>query len=157
MIKLILITIVEPWAEKKIQAALNNQNSDYVVEIEQVHISVFLGGIDLEAIKIYSKEDTGITHSVYGEIAWIKLAGISRFNALFKNDFDIREIFISDPKISGALPPPTKEKKPPIVSPVNVRIGKIQVDNLEMAVENLGSSKFFFLKKGNLKDRKSVV
>lgn len=157
MIKLILITIVEPWAEKKIQAALNNQNSDYVVEIEQVHISVFLGGIDLEAIKIYSKEDTGITHSVYGEIAWIKLAGISRFNALFKNDFDIREIFISDPKISGALPPPTKEKKPPIVSPVNVRIGKIQVDNLEMAVENLGSSKFFFLKKGNLKVREVQV
>jgi len=151
VIKLLLITIVEPWAEKKIQAALNKENSDYVVEIEQVHISVFLGSIDLEAIKVYSKQDTGINHKVSGEIAEIKLAGISRFKALFKNDFDIRKIVISDSKINGTLPPPTQEKKPPIVSPVNVRIGKIHIENLDLAVENLGASKFFFLKNGHLK------
>ncbi|MFM9950571.1 MAG: hypothetical protein ACKV1O_21720 [Saprospiraceae bacterium] len=142
--------VVEPWSEQKIQAALNKENSDYVVKIEQVHISVFLGSIDLEAIKVYSKQDTGINHAIHGEIAWIKLAGISRFKALFKNDFDIREIFISDPKISVKLPPPTQEKKPHIVSPVNVRIGKIHVENLDLAVKNLGASKFFSLKNGHL-------
>ena len=146
-----MITIIEPWAEKKIQAALNKENSDYVVEIGQVHISVFLGSIDLEAIKAYSKQDTGINHKVHGEIAEIKLAGINRWKALFKNDLDIREIFISDPKISGTLPPPTQEKKPPIVSPANVRIGKIHVENLDLAVKNLGASKFFSLENGNLK------
>lgn len=150
VVKLLLITIVEPWAEKKIQAALNKENSDYVVEIEQVHISAFLGSVELEAIKVYSKQDTGINHKLQGEIAWIKLAGISRLKALFKNDFDIREISISDPKISGTLPPPTEEKKPPIVSPVNVRIGKIRVENLDLAVKNLGASNFFSLKNGNL-------
>jgi len=146
-----MITIVEPWAEKKIQAALNKQNSDYVVKIEQVHISVFLGSIDLESIKIYSKQDTGINHELHGEIAGIKIAGISRWKALFRNDLDIREIFISDPKISSTLPPPTQEKKPPIVSPVNVRIGKIHVENLDLAIKNPGSSKFISLKNGNLK------
>lgn len=146
-----MITMIEPWAEQKIQAALNKENSDYVVELEKVHISVFLGSIDLEGIKVYSKQDTGINHKLQGQIAWIKLAGISRLKALFKNDFDIQDIFISDTKINGTLPPPTEEKKPPIVSPVNVRIGKIHVDNLDLTVKNLGATNFFSLKNGQIK------
>ena len=150
MIKFLTTVFVEPWIGKKIEAELNEENRDYMVEIDKVHIFMIKSGIELESITIYSKQDHGGDRDLNGEIASIKFKGINLLKAMFKKDIDIREVTISNSNIKGKIPFPEKAI-PPIVSPLNIRIGRILFDKINLSIENTSNAQSYSVKEGVLK------
>ena len=143
LIKFLTIVFVEPWVRERINAELNEENRDYLVEIDKVHILMIRSGIELESIKIYSREEHGGERDLNGEIASIKFKGINLAKAIFKNDIYIREVTISNSSIKGKIPF-SREAIPPIVSPLNIRIGRILFDKIDLAIENTSNCTVFF-------------
>jgi hypothetical protein len=141
---------VEPWVGKKIHTALNEKNREYQVDIEKVRILMITSGIKLESIKIYSKQKHGGVLDLNGEIASIKFKGINLAKAIFKNDICIRKVIISNSSINGKIPL-SGEAVPPIVSPLNIRIGRILFDKIDLAMENTSTAQSYSVKKGVLK------
>src|SRR4030042_1249750 len=141
---------VEPWIGKKIRAEMNEENRDYMVEIDKVHILIITSGIELESITICSKQEHGGVRDLNGEIAYIKFKGINLSKAIFKNDIYIRKVTISNSSIKGKIPF-SGEAIPPIVLPLNIRIGKILFDKIDLTIENTSTAQSFSVKEGVLK------
>jgi hypothetical protein len=141
---------VEPWIGKKIRAEMNEENRDYLIEIDKVHIMMITSGIELESITICSKQEHGGVRDLNGEIAYIKFKGINLSKAIFKNDIYIRKVTISNSSIKGKIPF-SGEAIPPIVSPLNIRIGRILFDKIDLAMENSSNAQSYSVKKSVLK------
>jgi hypothetical protein len=150
MIKFLTTVIVEPWIGKKIQAALIENNRDYLIEIDKVHILMITSGIKLESITIYSKQEHGGNLDLNVEIVSIKCKGINLLKAIFKNDIYIRGVTISNSCIKGKIPF-SGEAIPPIVSHLNIRIRRILFDKLDLAMENTSTAQSYSVKEGVLK------
>src|SRR5450759_5165171 len=150
LIKFLTIVFVEPWIGKKIQAALNEKNRDYLVEIDKVHILMITSGIELESITISSKQDHGGDRDLNGEIASIKFKGIKLAKAIFKNDIDISKVTISNSSITGKIPF-SQKASPLIVLPLNIRIGSILFDKINLSMGNTSTAQSYSVKEGVLK------
>ena len=150
LIKFLTIVFVEPWIGKKIQAALNEKNKDYLVEIDKVHILMITSGIELESITISSKQEHGGDRDLNGEISSIKFKGINLAKAIFKNDIDISALTISNSSIKGKIPF-SREAIPPIVLPFNIRIGSILFDKINLSMGNTSTAQSYSVKEGVLK------
>lgn len=150
LIKLLTIILIEPWVGNKIQSVLNEKNRDFIIKIEKVHILMLRSVIKLEIITINSKEQHAGRPDFKGEIASIKFKGIKFAKALFKKDIDIRELTISNICIKGKILFP-KKAKPPIVSPLNIRIGNIFFDKIDLAIGNTSTAQAYTVKEGVLK------
>jgi hypothetical protein len=142
--------IIEPCVGKKIQAALNEKDRDYMVEIDKVRILLITSGIKLGNITICSKQEHGGDLDLNGEIASIKCKGINLSKAIFKNDIYIRRVTISNSSIKGRIPF-SQEAISPVVSPLNIRIRRILFDKLDWAVENTSTAQSYSVKEGVLK------
>src|SRR4030042_2112427 len=141
---------VEPWIGKKIRAELTEENRDYMVEIDKVHILMITSGIELENITIYSKQEYRDDRDLKGEIESIKFKGINLAKAIFRNDIYIRELTITNSSNKGKILF-SGETIPPIVSPLNIRIGRILFDKIDLAIENTSTAPSFSVKEGVLK------
>ncbi len=150
LIKILTIVAVEPWVRKKVQTALNEKYKDYNVEIDKVHLSFIPSGIELNGITIASMQKYGENNTLNGEIESVKFKGIKFAKALFRKDFDIDEISISNYTLKGKIPFPEKTK-PPAISRLNIRIGKVLVDKINVALEDSATSKAFSIREGILK------
>lgn len=150
LVKFITVVFIEPWVGKKIQTTFNEKYSDYIVEIDKVHISLFTSALELENLTIGSKLEHGGLRDFNGEIASIKFKGVSLVKFLFKNDIDIREIIISNSSIKGKMPFPEKSK-PQKISTLNILIDSIRFDKIDVAIENTLNTKAFSVKEGVLK------
>ncbi len=150
LIKFLTIVFVEPWVGKKILAALNEKNRNYLVEIDKVHILMITSGIELEGITICSKQDYGGDRDLNWEIASIKFKGINLAKVIFKNDIHISDVTISNSSIKGKLPF-SREAMSPIVLPMNIRIGRILFDKIDLVMENSSTAQSYSLKEGVLK------
>jgi hypothetical protein len=142
--------IIEPWVGRKIQAALNEKYKDYIVEIDKVHISMIPSLIELKNITITSKLEHEGIRDLNGGIKSIKFKGVKLTKALFKREFDINEILISNYTVKGKVPFP-KKAKPPKVSHSNIRIGKVLFDKINLAIEDTSGAMAFSVKEGFLK------
>ena len=91
LITLITIVIIEPWIGRKIESKFSDKNKDYIIEIGMVHLSMFAPGIELENIVLSPKQKDEGNHLLKGEIASIKLKGISLAKLLFKKNIEINE------------------------------------------------------------------
>ena len=131
-----LITLsVKPWIRKKIVATFNEENSDYIVTIDKVSTSMIPSGIELEGITIGTKTDYGGVVDLKGEIGSIKLKGINLIKAIFKKDINIRKLTISESNLIGKISSP-RDTVTPIVLPLNMRIGTVIFNKMNLLVEN---------------------
>ncbi len=150
LIKLLTIFIFEPWAGKKIQAALNEKNRDYLIGIDNVHILMIKSGIELDSITISSKQEHRGDRDLNGKIASIKFKGINLAKAIFKKEVNISKVTIINCNIKGKIPFSGKVKSP-IVSPLNIRIDRLFFDKIDLAMENTLNAQSYSLKKGILR------
>lgn len=152
LILLIAPEIVGPMIQRKVQEALNENSQQYHFEIEKVHISLISSSFELEKITIQSKNRQEGNSGLKGEVEFVKVKGISLFKALFKNEYDIAEIIISKPLFNGRIPFPKKEEDAsPTISKSSIRIGKVQLDNINVALTDSSTPKAFSLQEGFLR------
>lgn len=148
---LLIVTpvIVEPVLRKKVLVALNEKLTNHHVEIEKVHFSLVQSAIEFENIILTSNHQNEGNNDLTGEIESVKFKGISLLKALFKKDFDIDEVIISNATIQGKVSFP-KNKKPPAISHSNIRIDNILVDRVNLALKDSSTSKALAVKNGIL-------
>lgn len=142
--------IVEPWIGKKLEAEINEKAKDYIVEIDKVHISVFKSRIVLDSITIYSKEEHAGVRDLQGHITSIKISGIKMMKYLFKNEIQISDITILNSRVNGKIPFQVKNK-PPVISPLNIRIERILLDKVNFAIVSTLNSQAYSVKDGLFK------
>lgn len=149
MLLLLAVTFIEPWAAKKIQSAFNKSSEKYHLEIDKVHIAIFKSGIALENVTIVSKPQKDSLTYFKGEITSITLKGIKLFKAMFKNDIDVREVHIFNSRVAGKLPFQEKTASAK-VSPLNIRIENLVVDQLYVEIKDRLTSQTFSLNDADL-------
>ena len=150
LIKILLVVIIEPWVGKKIQVKLNEKNRGYLVEIDKVQILLIRSVLKLDSITIRSNQEDGEYRDLSGNIASIKFEGINIVKAIFKNDIDISEVTISNSSIKGKIPF-SRKAPPPIVLPLNIRIGSILFDKINLSIGNTSTAQSYSVKEGVLK------
>src|SRR5665647_3923163 len=96
LLLIVIKVVVEPWIGNKIESKFNEKSKDYVVSIDKVHISIFTSSIELDSITLNAKQEPGVDRVLNGQIASIKLKGISFWKALFKKDIAINKVIISN-------------------------------------------------------------
>ena len=141
---------VEPWIGKKIQSSLQTSSGDYLLRIENVHVSIFQSEIELDNITLVPKSEQEEQSDLSGEIESAKFKGIHVWKALFKRDVDIREVNIFNSRLTGKFIIP-KEAKPAKVSPLNVRIENLFFDKLNVDIKSMTTAQAFSIKEGSIK------
>ena len=142
--------VVEQWIGNKIEAKFNESSKDYTVEIDKVQISVFASSIELDSISLHARQVPGVARVLNGQIASIQLEGIGFWSAIFKKDFVINKVIISNTTIRGKIPF-SEEDKPPMISSLNIRIDSLRVDNMDFAIQNTLNAAAYSVKEGALK------
>jgi hypothetical protein len=147
-----IVVLAEPWIANKIEAAINDKNKDYTVEMRGVDILFFSSGIELKRIKLTPKHKGGLT----GEIKSIKATGIN-LNDLRNNDINISELRISEGSLRGNYysstenEPIPEEEKTPTLSPANITINNLFFDKLNLTIADTASSLAYLVKEGVVK------
>ena len=150
LIKFLAIFIIEPGIRERLNAELNKGNRGYMAEIEKVNILIMRSGMEIENIRIHSKEEQKGELNLNGVIASMKFKGIRMAKAIFKKDIYINEVIISKSSIKGKIPF-SGETIPPIVTPFNLLIRKILFDTLNIEIENTVNPQAYSVKEGVLK------
>ena len=150
LLKFLSIVFIEPLVEGKIKEALRKSNRGYIVKIDKVRIYWIISRIKLIRITIGSEREQGSDRYLNGGIESIKLKGINLIKAIFKNDIYINQIHVSNIGIKGKIPFSVKSA-PAIVSPINIRIGRIIFDRIDLMMENDSTAQSFSVKNGVLK------
>jgi hypothetical protein len=150
LIALLTTLFVKPWAGKKILAALNKENSDYSVTVDKVSTSLIPSGIELEGITIGTKTDYRGVIDLKGEIGSVRLRGIRLIKAIFRKDVNIRKIVISESNFTVKISSP-RDSVSPIVLPLNMRIGTVIFNEINLLVENSASSASWSVTEGVLR------
>jgi hypothetical protein len=146
----LISVIVEPWFERKIKTVLSENNKDYIVEIDKVHISLIKSVLELDSIKIRSNKDQGSKQDLKGEIASIRFKGIKLIKAIFRKDINIREVIIFNSRIDGKLSS-SKEISPPTLMSFTIRIGSVFFNKLDLSLGNTSTAKLYSVKEGVLR------
>ncbi len=150
LLKLSVMFFIEPLALKKIQSVLNEKSKDYAIKIDAVRISLLQRSLELKTISISTKKENKGDGDIQAAIGFVKLKGISLLKVVFKKDIDISEVFINNSSIIGEKPF-LKEKVPAILSPLNIRIGKIIFNNVDLSIRNTLNPQAIVIKKAFLK------
>jgi len=141
---------VEPLIRRKIEATVNEKNKNFTVKIGEVNISPIKSTIEFKKIIIVSKQLLDSTQFIKGEITSVNLKGIHLLKALFVKDIDILEVVISNCNISGRIPF-LGGVFPSIVAPLNIRIGSLIIDNVNLTFKNALNAQLYSVKEGVLK------
>ena len=147
LIKILTTVILEPWIGNKIETALNDRNEYFTIDFDKVHISLIQRGIQLTGITIQPKGDDEGHLNFNGEIASVECKGIKLTKALFNNGIDIREITISHANLKGKMLF-ADEAKTPMLSPQDIRLGKVFIDQIDIAINDVATSQSYSVKKG---------
>ena len=142
--------VIEPLIGRKLQSALNEGNKDFIVEIGKTRISIFRSELELENITISSKTEQQGIPELKGEIESIKIEGINLTKAIFKKDFEIKEITVFNSTIKGQISFNKKEKRAK-VSPFNVRIDSLFLDKTNLDIKDALTAQVYSVKDGVLK------
>lgn len=151
MIWIGLLMFIEPWVANKIENGLNDKFKDYSIKIGSVNLSIIKSSVEFQDVNVVSRElPKGENAFLNGEILSIKLSGIRLFKAIFKNDYSIRKVIISDGNLSIKIPL-LNESLPKMVSPFNIRIGSIVFNKVDLSLANSSNVETYVVKKGVLK------
>ncbi|MEL7587079.1 MAG: hypothetical protein AAGU19_10235 [Prolixibacteraceae bacterium] len=140
--------IVESWAEKKIEAALNRGDGNYMVEIEAIDLSLWRAGLDMKKIQLTPKQKTS-SAALTGEISSIEFRGINIWKAFKSQDIEIRKLVITGSNFTGNINFSEMDGQPK-VSSRNIRIGNISVEKVSADIHSTESAQAYQVKDGNL-------
>jgi len=129
---------------------LNGENRNYIVEIDKLHILLIKSGLELEGVKIYSKQKHEGDHDLTAKIESVKFKGINLVKAILRHDIHIGTVIISNSTIKGKIPF-SESAIPPIVSPLKVGIGRILFDRLNLEMKNDSTLQSYSVKDGVLR------
>jgi len=150
IIKFLTVVFFEPWLVRRIDSELNEENRKYIVDIDKVHILIIKSGIEMEGVTIYSK----IAHEGIPDLEVktesVKFKGINLAKAIFRHDIHIGAVTISNSLIKGKIPFSGKAF-PPIVSQLNISIGRLLFDKVNLEMKNDSTSQSYSVKDGVLK------
>ncbi len=156
IIKLSATIFAEPWIKKKIETGLNEKNNNFQIEIDRVNISLIRRGIKLKRIKIKSLQKPEGGRPVDGNIASIKFMGIHIAKALFKRNIDISKVTISNGNLMVKIPSPM-EPMPAILSSLDIRMGNVLFDKINLVIFNTLTAKTFSVKESVLNIHNIIV
>jgi hypothetical protein len=111
---------------------------------------IIRSGVELENIKIHSKDEKKGEWDLNGVIVSAKFKGIKLLKVIFNKDIHIRELIISNSSIKGKIPF-LSEAVPPVVTPLNLRIDRILFDTLDLVMQNTSDARFYSVRQGVLK------
>lgn len=140
--------LIEPWAEKKIEAALDRRAGNFLVKIGDIDLSLWRAGLELKRIELTPKQKQPQT-TMTGEISSVKFTGINIWQALINQDIDVRELKITGGRFSGN-PDFSEQKGTPKVSPRNIRIRHIFVEKISVDISSTETAQVYQVKDGNL-------
>lgn len=150
LIMLIINVIIEPWVGKKIESEFAKLNSGYNIVIDKVNLSLISSSLELQNITLNSTLVDEKIRALSGEIAFLKISGISFTKFLLKKDVEIRELTVSKCNLIGSIPFSEKNNQP-MVSPLNIRIGELILDEIDFTITNTLNAQAFTVKEGFLK------
>jgi uncharacterized membrane protein (DUF485 family) len=150
LIKFLSLIFFEPWLGRILDAELNEENRNYIVEIDNVHILIIKSGIVLEGITIYSKQAHEGDRDLNAEIESIKFKGIDLVKAILKHEIHIGTVTVSNTIINGKIPFLLKAISP-IVTPLKIGIGRILFDKINLEMKNDSTAQSYSVKDGVLK------
>jgi hypothetical protein len=149
IMKIITIFFVERLIAEKLISSLCEKNKNYKLNISRVHVLFISRGMEIEGITIKSVPESGSDHDLNGEIESIGFKGLSLTKAIFSKKIDVRKVTIINSGISGKIPAP-EGKIGSIVIPVNMHIGILLFDKINLSLEKAGTSQSFLVEKGVL-------
>jgi hypothetical protein len=141
--------LVTPWLSNKIEEALKENNSGYIVTIGKVSTSIIPSGIKLDTVKIETKAENAGIPEINGKIASVKVNGINLFKAIFRKEINIREINISGSSFSGHFSS-LGDSSLPVLLPINIHIGVIHFDNINLSFKNSSNNNSWSVKDGTI-------
>ncbi len=150
LIKFVTALFIEPWIGSKIRSELNNEDRNYIVETDNVKISLIRSAVELTDVTIYSRQQHEGVRDFSGEIASVKLTGINLARAVLKHDIYIRKVTFSNGIINGKFPFSGRAVQP-VVSPLSLGIGRILFDQLNMELEDDSTGQTYSVKDAMLK------
>ena len=150
LIKLLTAIVFVPWLGRIMDAELNKENGNYIVEIDKIHILIVESGIELDGISIYSKQMHGGSPDLMAEIESLKLKGIRLIKAILLRDIHVATVTISNSVIKGKIPI-SGIVMPPIISPLKVGIGRLLFSKLNLEMKNDSTSQYYSVKDGVFK------
>ncbi len=150
LVKMSVLLFVEPWVAQKIQTAVNKPDSDYRVEIGKAHVLLFRSGLTLNKILINSANAPDGRENLSGEIAEIKFSRINLFKIIFNKSVQIHELNIDRILFTGMIPP-SKKPLAPLVSPLNIRIDRLTVNGIDLALRKSTTPQAWSLNNGTIK------
>lgn len=142
--------LVGPLLDKKITAALNERYKGYTIDIDNVNWSLIPSRLRLNNITITSKEGSTSDNLLKGVIGKVHLKGMDLAKAAFNDEYEMKDLIISDIQLEGILPSRGK-KRQPIVSTLNLQIENIYFDHVHLSLKDFASSRTIELKEGALK------
>jgi len=150
LIKLLTPIVFEPWLGRILDEELNGENSNFIVEVDKLHILIIKSGLELEGVNINSKLEHEGDHNLTVEIESVKFKGINLAKAILRHDIHIGTVTIKNSIIKGKIPFSGKVM-PPIVTPLKVGIGRILFDKLNLEMKNDSTLQSYSIKDGVLR------
>jgi len=150
LIALLAVLTIKPLIRKKLEAAFNRENSDFIVTIDKVKTSIIPTGLELGIVTIDTKKDYKGILDVKGVIGSIKIKGINLIKAVFKKDLIIRKIIFSESNFKVNLSS-LRDTVIPLVLPMNINIGVLLFDTVNLTVEKSATASSYSLTDGVLK------
>ena len=147
--KILAITLVEPWVERKIEASFNEHSQSFGADIGKVNLLLWSSGLELERIAIFSKPIQGRSREEKGRIATVTLSGISIVKAIIMKEICVNGVTISGITFKGTISCP--KENPPIVSPLTIRVGTLILSRINIAIGNNLNEQTYSVKDGLLK------
>lgn len=140
---------VGPIIDKKITALLNEKYPDLSIEIDKVRWSLIPSRLTIKKITISSKAEYAGQSVLNGKIATIQLKGIKLLKFLFKNEYKVEEVIISNSNLEGIVPLKDQEKTPTLSS-FDLSIGNVLFDQINLALKDSSSALTLSVKNGVL-------
>lgn len=147
-VMLILMPLIfQPIVKTKIERALNS-NGNVKVQIGKVKLLFVPAYLELQNIVI--SPASGNTSDLQGNIESVKLTGIKLFKILFRKDYDVNEVNISNAHLMGEYPK-KKNSNSGSVLHSKVHIGEIKLNNINLKLKDVEHLKSLSVTEGNLR------
>ncbi len=146
----VAILFVQPWADKKIRSALSEQKSAYLIDVEDIHVSLFRREVKLDNIRISPRDSIVNGDGLSGKINSISCSGMHLFKILFHDDLLINQIRITGTELNGEIPFKNDSVKP-IILPMDILVDKLFFDKLSFSIQDTLTPQRFIMQKGEIK------
>lgn len=142
--------IVNPFLKKKILSTLNQKYPDYEINIDKVRWWLVPSKLTIKEISVRYKALPDNRRYLKGEISAVQFKGIKNIKALFRREYEIRDIVIDSCNIQGTVPFHKKEKLP-VTSTLNIKIDQIAFEHINLSLKDSSTAQSLIIEEGMLR------